>query len=333
MMRPTPTRLTWRLLVAVAALLALAILVAAGCGSSSKKASPTSSSSGKTFDVNNVTTDSALTALLPSNVTSAGQIRCASDIPYPPWEMWVTPTSKQPTGIDYDLSQAIGKKLGIKVSFNDVPFDSIPFGIQSGKYDIVMSDMYDTAARQKYSSFVDYAADGTAILVATGNPDGITTPDSLAGKTVACESGTTQETFLQTLNTKFKTAGQPQMTILVLQKQPEALLAIQGGKAAADLTDASTAGYIATHQSANFEIVKDPAAPNGYEPQLVGIEIAKANTQLVDAVQKALQALINDGSYQLIVNKYGFLPVKSAQVNQGPSFASTSSGTSASPTP
>ena len=50
-------------------------------------------------------------------------------------------------------------------------------------------------------------------------------------------------------------------------------------------------------------------------------------------MQKALQALINDGSYQLIVNKYGFLPVKSAQVNQGPSFASTSSGTSASPTP
>jgi len=313
-------------ILCVAVVFALVIL-AVGCGSTSTTTTPTSTSTGATFDVNNVKTDATLTALLPSSVTAAGEIRCASDIPYPPWEMWVTPTSKQPTGIDYDLSQAIGKKLGIKVSFNDVPFDSIPFGIQSGKYDIVMSDMYDTAAREKYASFVDYAADGTAILVAKGNPQGITTPDSLAGKTVTCESGTTQETFLQTLNAKFKAAGQPEMKILVLQKQPEALLAIQGGKAVADLTDASTAGYIATSQSASFEIVRDPAAPDGYEPQLVGIMIAKTDTQLVDAVQKALQALMDDGTYQLIVAKYGFVPVKSAQVNQGPSFAS------ASPTP
>ena len=48
-------------------------------------------------------------------------------------------------------------------------------------------------------SFVDYAYDGTSILVKKGNPKGVTNLDSLAGQTVACESGTTQQAFLQQL--------------------------------------------------------------------------------------------------------------------------------------
>ena len=41
------------------------------------------------------------------------------------------------------------------------------------------------------------------------------------------------------------------------------------------------------------------------------------NTQLVDAIQKALQALIDEGSYQKLVAAWGFVPVESAQVNAG----------------
>ena len=62
---------------------------------------------------------------------------------------------------------------------------------------MIMSDMYDNPEREAQGvSFVDYAYDGTSILVKKGNPDGITNLDSLAGKTVACESGTTQQAFL-----------------------------------------------------------------------------------------------------------------------------------------
>ena len=50
---------------------------------------------------------------------------------------------------------------------------------------------------------------------------------------------------------------------------------------------------------------------------MVGIGIVAKNTQLIDTVQKALQALIDDGSYARIIAKYGLLPVTSAQVNQG----------------
>ena len=110
--------------------------------------------------------------MLPSSITSANNLRVASDIPYPPWEYYSPATSKNPAGFDYDLSQAIGKKIGIPTSFNETPFDSIILSIKGGKNDMIMSDMYDNAQREKQGvSFVDYAYDGTSILVKKGNPE------------------------------------------------------------------------------------------------------------------------------------------------------------------
>ena len=136
---------------------------------------------------------------------------------------------------------------------------------------------------------------------------------------MACESGTTQQIFLQKLNAQFKSDGKPELKILQLPNQPAALLAVTSGRAVADLTDHSTASYIAqnTNDGNTFEVVTDPTAPNGYEPQRVGIGILKADSQLRDTVQKALQALIEDGSYGKIIETYGLLPVESAEVNQG----------------
>ena len=263
--------------------------------------------------------------MLPAGMT---EIRVASDIPYPPWEYYDPATSKNPAGFDFDLSQAIGKKIGVPASFNETPFDSIILSIKGGKNDMIMSDMYDNLEHEGQGvSFVDYAYDGTSILVKKGNAAGVSNLDSLAGKTVACESGTTQQAFLQKLDKQFKSAGKSAITILALPNQPAALLAVTSGRAVGDLTDHSTASYIAlnTNKGNSFEVVADPSAPKGYDPQIVGIGMVAKNTQLIDTAQKALQALIDEGAYQKIVAKYGLLPVDSAMVNQG--------GKSPSPSP
>src|SRR5664279_4369980 len=315
--------------VALMALAALAIIIVAGCGSSSSSSSssPTPSASATTAtgswttaDLAALQTDAALKAMLPSSIVSANNLRVASDVPYPPWEYYDPATSKNPAGFDFDLSQAIGKKIGIPTSFNETPFDSIILSIKGGKNDMIMSDMYDNLEREQQGvSFVDYAYDGTSVLVKKGNPSGVTNLDSLAGQTVACESGTTQQAFLQKQNTAFKAAGKSAMTILALPNQPAALLAVTSGRAVGDLTDHSTAAYIAqtTNNGNTFEVVADPAAPEGYDPQLVGIGIVAKNTQLINTVQKALQDLIDEGAYQKIVAKYNLIPVKAADINQG----------------
>jgi len=321
----------WLAVLSVVALV-VAVVALAGCGggttTTTAGAETTTSVGGAgTYDIKTVlagiTADPALTAMLPANIVSAGEMKVASDIPYPPWEMFVGDT-KQATGFDYDLSQAIAAKLGIKAAFVETKFDSIILSLQSNKNDTAMSDMYDNLERQKIFDFVDYAYDGTGILVAKGNPKGIANLDSLAGQAVGVEKGATQAVMLEELNESFKTAGKPAMTIMQYPDQPSALLAVQSGKVVADLTDYSTAAYIAltTESGSVYEVVVDPAAPTGYEGQPVGAPFLKENPQLRDAFQKALQALIDDGTYQTIIGYWGLLPVDSAQINQG-----TASGT------
>jgi len=313
------------LVIAVAAMVFLAACGSSGGGSSSStspsaSSSATTTSTWTTADLAALQADSSLKPMLPSGITSSNNLRVASDIPYPPWEMYDPATSKNPAGFDFDLSQAIGKVIGIPTSFNEVPFDSIILSIKGGKNDMIMSDMYDNAQREKQGvSFVDYAYDGTSALVKKGNPSNVTNLDSLAGQTVACESGTTQQAFLQKQNATFTSAGKAPMKILALPNQPAALLAVTSGRAVADLTDHSTASYIAqtTNNGNTFEVVSDPSAPQGYDPQLVGIGMVAKNTGLINAVQKALQDLIDQGAYQKIVGKYGLIPVQSSQINQG----------------
>jgi polar amino acid transport system substrate-binding protein len=320
-----------RLVLLVIAAAAL-VLVAAGCGSSSSSSSPspTPAASGstaatwRTADLANVSTDTALKSALPANIQSSGQIKCLSDIPYPPWEFFNPAGSTNPAGYDYDLSQALGKKMGITVKFIDSPFDAILLAIKGGKADMSMSGMYDSAERQTAGfSFVDYTTDGTGILVLKGNPKGVTGLDSLAGQTVACENGTTQQAFLTKLNTEFASASKKKMQILSLPGQPEALLAVKSNRAIADLTDYSTALSIAetTGNGAVFEVVKDPSAP--YDPQMDGICVLSKNKQLLDTMQKALQALMDDGTYGKITAAWGFKTLPSATINQGPAFAAS----------
>jgi polar amino acid transport system substrate-binding protein len=304
------------LLVAAVAIMGFA----AACGGGDKATTTTAAATG--YDINTITAgikvDPAIAALVADKYKTDG-IKVASDIPYPPWEFYVTEGSDQVTGFDYDLGQALGAVLGVKVTFVQTAFDSCIPSLIAGKNDIVMSGMYDNLVRRNDVDFVDYAFDGTALLVLKGNPEGITGLDSLAGKTVGCERGTTQAALLDTLNEQLKTAGKQEMTVNQYDDQPTALTALQSGRTIADLTDNSTAAYIAatTQGGSLFEVVVDAANPHGFAPQIDGIGVLKDNTQLRDVIQKALQVLIDNGTYTTIIEHYGLLPVAKADINQG----------------
>lgn len=312
--------------------LALIVLpVATGCGgTTTTTAAPsteTTAASTETtapaaaWDINKLVAgiqpDPAAAALVPDKYKTAGVV-VGSDAPYPPWEMFIGDTD-QFTGFDYDLGQAIGAKLGIKFKFVKASFDGILIGMKAGNYDLAMSSMYDQTKRQETADFVDYAKDGTALLVLKGNPNGITGFESLSGKAVGCEKGTSQAASLAALNDILKSEGKPLVTVSEYPDQPAALLALQSGKVVADLTDASTGGYIAvtTDNGATFEIVVDPKPPAGWETQPDGIAILKGNDGLRDAIQKALQALMDDGTYKTIIDNYGIQPWPSATINAG----------------
>jgi polar amino acid transport system substrate-binding protein len=306
--------------VALVVVAALGVAIAA-CGSDSASDSASASPAAGGFDISTVKADPALNAMLPEAIKSAGTIRVATNIPYPPWEMYTEVGSQQPTGIDYDLSQALAAKLGVKASFDQTVFDSIIPALLAGKEDIVMASMFDNAERQAQLDFVDYATDGYGILLPKANPGGITTVDDLAGKTIAVQSGTSQVGELKKLQARFEAEGKEPLEILQFPQDSDALLAVTSGKAVAQMDDQSVAAYtVKTFGDGDtFMLLDDPSVAASFESAIIGIGVPKDDPQLRDALQKALQALMDDGTYLQILDKYGegSLALDTALINQG----------------
>jgi polar amino acid transport system substrate-binding protein len=255
-------------------------LVLAACGSSKK--TTTASSGGGT-----------LLSKLPSAIQSSKEIKIGSDIEYAPIEFFKEGT-QQTQGVDFDLAQAMGKKLGVKMTFiDDTDFAGIIGALQSGRFDIIMSAMNDNAERRgKGIDFIDYFNAGSSILVQKGNPKAIKGVDDLCGQTVAVQKGTTQDTDILTpQETKCRTAGKP-VSVLRFEKDTDALQQVKNGRAVANLEDFPVAAYNAQTSGGgnDFAVVPGQVGVQGS----YGIAVPKANTQLRDALQAALKAVIAD---------------------------------------
>lgn len=293
---------TRRIVGAVMAVTALGLTSCSSAGSTSAR----SGGGGATDAVNSQTgqADSAASAALPKKYSKAGVIRVASDMPNPPMEM--RQSDGGITGFDYDLAQAMGTKLGVRMKFRQQAFDSAMPSLKAGKHDVIMTGMNDTPEREKTVDFVDYFHAGFMIIVKKGNPENIGSVLDLCGKTVAVQRATVQGELLRSYAGKCKAKGSSPIKLTELPDELDAQTAVRAGKAVADVVDASVASYAASTAGGGntFELVKDPAHPSGYKPVYTGIAVLKGNDGLSNALKLALDSVMEDGTYKKLLNKY-----------------------------
>lgn len=250
--------------------------------------------------------DPALHARLPESIRSAGTVRVATDVPYPPFEMYENEGSRKITGIDVHLGKAIGARLGVRFDFRAQKFDGILPAIEAGKFDVVMSAMTDKKSRQRSVDFVDYLNAGPGWLVKKGNPEKITVVTDVCGKPVGVQTGTNHQKLLQQRQELCKAKNLPPIEILAFAKDSEAQLALRSGKVVADYLDEVTAGYVAAtaDKGATFSTVTGRAAVGEYSASPMGIGVSKDSPGLKEAIRDALQSLMDDGTYRKILEKY-----------------------------
>ena len=155
---------------------------------------------------------------------------------------------------------------------------------------------------------IPYFQAGQSFVVATGNPAGITSQDSLCGKKIAAETGTTEVDYLngtgsykgQGLSAACTKAKLPVINVKPFGKDSDALLALQAGQVDAYFADSPVAGYYTVQHPDQFAL-----SGLTLGVALEGISVPQNNTGLRDAVQQALVAMINDGTYLNILKKYG----------------------------
>ena len=301
---------TSRAVIVGAAGIAL-VLTAAGCGSGSKPGSPsstggsttasTSAGSSSASSSGSASVDSAAAALVPPAIKGKGVISIATDPSYPPNES--KDQNGQIVGWDVDMGNAIAAKLGLKANFQEVTFDNIVTGIQTGKYDAGMSSITDNKTREGVDDFVTYFNAGTKLMVVKGNPKNLTdtspTDLSLCGLTIGVEKGTIQESPDIPNRTKAcQAAGKPAVKALSQDTQDQINESLQSGRCDAVLADSPVVDYYA--QSGNFQAVGDIYSGAPY-----GIAISKSNSGLSQAFLAALKDLVADGTYHKLTSKYG----------------------------
>jgi polar amino acid transport system substrate-binding protein len=248
---------------------------------------------------------------LPQEIKDAKTIEVGSDIAYAPMEYFDTDGTTI-LGFDKELTDALSKQLGVTFTWHNATFDGLITQLKSNKIDVAISGMSDTAERQAQVDFVDYYMAGAMILTQKGNPEGLSTLADLCGKTIAVQRGTTQEGYAQEQS---KSCDEP-IKILSFDRETEAMLQVKNGRAVAGLQDYPVATYNARTSGGgnDFEVVGDQiqAGP-------LGIAVSKEDTQLTKALRKALQAIIDDGTYADLIAEYEtpLGAVESATINAG----------------
>jgi polar amino acid transport system substrate-binding protein len=280
-----------RFSVSAVSLTAATALALTGCA----KNNDSGGGGGPTGSVSNsVGAKESLAALVPAKIKAAGQLVVGVNVPYSPNEYL---KGGKVVGFDVDLMDATAKVLGLKTQYRQADFDKIVPAVKAGTYDIGMSSFTDNKLREKTDDFVDYFKAGILWASAKGKT---VDPNNACGLTVSVQSNTTeQQVELPALSKACTKAGKKPIKILPYESQDDATNAVVLGKAAAISADSPVTAYAIKQSAGKLQQAGDIRSAEPY-----GWPIAKGSP-LVQAMQKALQSLIADGTYGQILAKWG----------------------------
>ncbi len=193
-------------------------------------------------------------------------------------------------GFDIDLMNAIADKAGIKIEFQDVGFDALLAGMAQGTYDAAISSITITEDRAKSMLFSDpYFVAGQNIVVQKSNT-AITGQDSLKGKKIGAQLGTTGETLAKEIEgSDVKSYNQIGLAIQDLLN----------GQIDAVICDTPIAQGYVNKNAATLKMIGEALTTENY-----GIAVAKGKTDLLNKINQGLAAIKADGTVNQITLKW-----------------------------
>ena len=280
-------------------------LALSGCVDNSAPAT-TGAASGSA-DAIEVKKNDAIAAMLPEKMKSAGVLNVGMANNYPPNEF--KDDNGAPAGWSVDLTNALGQVMGLKVNFDIGTFDNILPAVRAGKDDMGLSSFTATLEREQQVDFVNYYSAG----IQWAAPKGKTVdPNNACGLKVAVQATTYEDTHEVPAKSKACTdAGKPAITIFKYDAQDQATNALVVGQVDAMSADSPVTLYAISKTKDKLQTAGD-----AFEVAPYGIPVAQGS-EFTPVLQKALQQLIDDGTYNKILSKWGVEAggVKTAALN------------------
>lgn len=197
-------------------------------------------------------------------------------------------------GFDIDLMEAIGEEIGYEVEWVNMSFSGLIPALQSKKIDMIIAGMSATEERKKAVDFSTSYHNGKQVIVMNEKDEKkFKMLGGLKGMTVGAQLGSIQEKIAIEEGAK-DVASYDSFTGAILDLKQEKIDAVI-------LSSATVPGYIKSNPTLK---------PMEYiEPRSGGsaIAIPKGSSELQGKLNKAIEKLKSDGTYDKLIKKYNII--------------------------
>ena len=263
------------------AVLVTSMLVASlgGCSSDSE-----SSSSGGSSESGS-STESSYTL-------KEGTLMVGLEIGYPPME-YFDEDGATAIGFDVEVATALAEELGLELELVDTAWDGIFAGVETDKYDCIISSVsYTDERNEKYLLSSPYVANAPVIVVP--NDSEIADIMDLAGNSVAVQMETTADYLIQDY-----VADGLDVDLRQYEKVINAFDEIKAGRVDAVCTDSVVASYYLGDDASNYKTVWQSD-----EKEPIVICMKKGNEDLAEKINEGMAALFENGTMADLAVKY-----------------------------
>jgi polar amino acid transport system substrate-binding protein len=207
-------------------------------------------------------------------------------------------------GFSVDVLTAIAAKAGIEIKFVNTPWEGIFNNLQQGDRDALISSITITDERKQTMDFSAPYFDAVQ-LIAVKETSKVAKFADLKKLKVGVQTGTTGDEVVT------KLLGKASTNVKRFESTPLALKELQSGGVDAVVADNGVViHYVANNPADKFKTVADTTS---FAPEQYGIAVKKGNAELLEKINKGLEAIKADGSYDQIYTKtFGTAPAAPA---------------------
>lgn len=298
----------------IASLLAAVMLLTAtlaGCGNSGSGSSTTdTSSASSTASQSSAAEDSSAAEGETSSEASAteagdygefttieeGKLIMATNAQFPPYELVSDGEGFNGTGfegIDVEIASAIADKLGLELQIDDMEFDSALLAVQNNTADVMLAGLSYSEERDEVVDFTDSYATGVQVVIVKDGSD--VTMDNLGEKMIGTQRGTTG--YIYASDTP-ENGGYGEDHVLAYDNGATAVQALMNDQIDAVIIDEAPAKeFVAANEGLTI-------LPGNWVEEQYCAAVDEGNTALQNAINTALNELMDDGTVDEIIAKY-----------------------------
>ncbi|MFE4534489.1 ABC transporter substrate-binding protein [Streptomyces scopuliridis] len=257
----------------------------------------------------------SIAALVPAEIRERGTLEVVNAAgSVPPLGFYAT-DDKTVIGVEPDLASLVADVLGLKPHYNTVDWANIFVGLDSGKYDLGLSNITVTEERKEKYDFATYRLDNIAFEARKGTGWRVKGPADVAGRTIGVGSGTNQEKLLVDWSKANVKKGLKPTEIKIYQNSSDYYLALGSGRLDAYLGPNPVAAYHSA-STGQTEIIGTFSGA-GDEVQGKIAATTKKGNGLIEPFRQAIDTVIENGTYRKVLERWGLAneAVPSSELN------------------